>query len=128
VQAGRVDRTVSREYEELRGVRVPSKIRSRSIRFWSCSADCVAVPVRRSRTSRSVRRISLVAAGTGHRELETVRPRKAMRVAAWARATTRMDRVGEVPVVGKGRAAQTAIKKVGDGHFAREEVGADKTG
>ena len=38
------------------------------------------------------------------------------------------DRVGEVPVVGKGRAAQKAIKKVGDGHFAREKVGADKTG
>ena len=38
------------------------------------------------------------------------------------------DRVGEVPVVGKGRAAQKAIKKVGDGYFAREEVGADETG
>ena len=37
-------------------------------------------------------------------------------------------RVGEVPVVGKGRSAQKAIKKVGDGHFAREEVGADETG
>ena len=39
-----------------------------------------------------------------------------------------MDRVGEVPVVGKGRSAQKAIKKFGDRHFAREEVGADETG
>ena len=31
------------------------------------------------------------------------------------------DEVGEVPVVGKGR----AIKKVGDGHLLREEVGAE---
>ena len=38
------------------------------------------------------------------------------------------DRVEEVPVVGKSRAAQKVIKKVGDGHFAREEVGADETG
>ena len=38
------------------------------------------------------------------------------------------DRVGEVPVVGKGRAAQKAIKKVSDGHLAREEVGTDETG
>jgi hypothetical protein len=37
------------------------------------------------------------------------------------------DRIGEVPVVGKGRAAQKAIKKVGDGHLSREEVGADMT-
>ena len=86
----------------------------------------MAVPVRRFRKSRLVRRISLVAAGTGRREPEPVRPRKAMSRSMGASHDE--DRVGEVPVVGKGRAAQKVIKKVGDGHFAREEVGANETG
>ena len=51
----------------------------------------MVVPVRRSRTSRSVRRISLVAAGTGRLELEADRPRWAIREEAWARATARME-------------------------------------
>ena len=38
------------------------------------------------------------------------------------------DGIRKATVVGKGRSAQKAIKKVGDGHLPREEVETDEPG
>jgi hypothetical protein len=86
----------------------------------------MAVPVRRSRTNRSVRQISLVEAGTGRREPEPERPRRAMRVVAWTRATARIE-LGKSPSLAKAGPRRT-LKKVADWHLPKEEVeGADET-
>jgi hypothetical protein len=86
----------------------------------------MAVPVRRSRTSRGPAD-KLGGGGNGTSRAGTsVAPQSDESRGIGANHDE--DRVGEVPVVGKGRAAQKAIEKVGNGHFAREEVGADETG
>ena len=38
------------------------------------------------------------------------------------------DGIRKAAVVGKGRVAQKAIEKVGNGHLPREKVGPDKPG
>jgi len=69
--------------------------------------------------------MSLVAAGTGRLDLEAERPRWTRRVEAWARGHGE-DGIRKAAVVGKGRVAQKAIEKVGNGHLPREKVGPDK--
>ena len=57
------------------GDKVSPKIGSRSIRSWSCSAVYMAVPVRYSRTSRSLGSAHELCGGRdGRRELEAERP------------------------------------------------------
>ncbi len=95
-----MDRTVSREYGGN-----------------SAFQDKVmAVPVRCSRTSRSARRISLVAVGTGRREPELERPRRAIRVVAWARATARME-LGKSRSSAKAGLRRMPLKKSAKGIF-----------
>lgn len=64
----------------------------------------------------------MVAAGTGRLDLEPERPR-------WTRSMGSShgeDGIRKAAVVGKGRVAQKAIEKVGNGHLPREKVGPDK--
>ena len=76
----------------------------------------MAIPVRRSRTSRSVRRISFVAATALGDKRGGVGPSHGE------------NGIRKAKVVGKGRNAQKAIQKVGDRHLPREEVGTDEPG
>ena len=125
----RVDRTVSREYDEVRGASPASVIRSRSMRSCSCSADCMAAPVRRSRRSRSVRRMSLVSAGEGRRELDEVRVRVAMRMCAKDRDAEAGKNGGrESAIVGEEGIPQKGVEEVGDWHLSRKKNGPDETG
>ena len=70
----------------------------------------------RSRTSRSVRRISFVAATALGDKRGGVGPSHGE------------NGIRKAKVVGKSRNAQKAIQKVGDRHLPREEVGTDEPG
>jgi hypothetical protein len=71
--------------------------------------------------------MSLVASGTGHRELEAERLRALIDKVGICTSYGE-DGVRKATVDGKGKVTQKAVDKLGNRHFPREEVGADEAG
>ena len=86
--------------ERIGGVEGGNRVFEDEVPVWSCTAVCMVVPVQCLRTSCSVRRMSLVAAGRARSRAATLGDKS-----GGVGPSHGEDRNRKATVVGKGRAA-----------------------